>query len=155
MVLIGEIYKCIQLVFNGIQDQHFQNHYVQIVKSLLLELKFCFKMRELIKKISIRARVAFIILCIENAFQHLKFNVELQKTLNVFWLQTNNTFVDDWLYQVSKVMPDSILEDDYEDNELLTHIEYIKLRESYKFVPKFIFELMECAFECGHSGIIW
>jgi hypothetical protein len=106
-------------------------------------------MREQIKKISIRARVAFIILCIENAVENSSVIVKWQKVFNVFWLQTSIQFVDEWLYNISKVMPESILDDEYEENDTLTHNDYVHLRDLYKTVPKYIFELMELAFECG------
>lgn len=106
-------------------------------------------MRELIRKISLRARVAFIILCIENALEKESIKSRIQKTLIIFWHQTSIQFVDEWLYQVSKVMPDSILEDDYEDNEIITYQDFSELKESYKSIPKFVFELMELGFECG------
>ncbi len=106
-------------------------------------------MKKIIKNISLRARVAFIILCIENALEKLVLKDKIQKTLNVFWHQTSIEFVDEWLYEVSKVMSDSILCDDYEENDVLTHKDYLYLKESYKSIPKFVFELMECAFECG------
>lgn len=106
-------------------------------------------MKEKIEKISIRARVAFIILCLENAIKKNTAIVSWNKVLNVFWLQTSIHFVDEWLYEVSKIMPESILEDEYEENDTITLEDYTKLKELYKTAPRFLFELMELAFECG------
>jgi hypothetical protein len=106
-------------------------------------------MKELIGKISLRARVAFIILCIENALRSEDTLVKWNKVLELFWSQTSMQFVDEWLYEISKVMPESILEDDYEENETISFAEYSKIKSIYKSTPKYIFELMEFAFECG------
>jgi hypothetical protein len=106
-------------------------------------------MRELIKKISLRARLAFIILCIENALRKDNSLVKWNKILEIFWSQTSMQFVDEWLYEISKVMPESILEDEYEDNETISFNEYSEFKILYRNTQKFIFQLMEIAFECG------
>jgi len=106
-------------------------------------------MREKIERLSIRARVAFIILCLEKSVENSSKPSKWQKVLDVFWLQTNIQFVDEWLYNISKVMPESILDDAYEENDTLSYNDYVELDFLYKTVPKYIFELMELAFECG------
>lgn len=106
-------------------------------------------MKELIEKISLRARVAFIILCIENSLRKENSFIKWSKVLDVFWSQTSMQFVDEWLYEISKVMPDSILVDEYDENETISLKEYSELKILYRNSPKYIFELMEFAFECG------
>ncbi|QYS89467.1 hypothetical protein [Flavobacterium davisii] len=106
-------------------------------------------MKEIIEKISLRARVAFIILCMEKSVKNIGYNVSWDKVFKIFWLQTNIKFVDEWLYEVSKIMPESILEDEYEENITITLEDYFELKKLYKNTPKFIFDLMELAFECG------
>lgn len=106
-------------------------------------------MKELIEKISLRARVAFIVLCIENALRSENAFIKWNIVLEVFWSQTSMPFVDEWLYKISKVMPESILEDEYEENETISFNEFSELKLLYKNTPKHIFELMELAFECG------
>jgi hypothetical protein len=106
-------------------------------------------MKEKIKKISLRARVAFIILCLENALKKNNLFSKWTKILNIFWSQTEMQFVDEWLYEVSKVMTESILDDGYEENETISLDEYLEIKVLYKSTPKYIFELMEFAFECG------
>lgn len=110
-------------------------------------------MKELIEKISLRARVAFIIMCIENALRREKSFVKWNKILEIFWSQTSMQFVDEWLYEISKVMPESILEDEYEENDIINLSEYSEFKRLYKNTPKHIFELMEFAFECGTSDL--
>lgn len=106
-------------------------------------------MKEKIEKISLRARLAFIILSMENALKKNNLSSKWTKVLNIFWSQTSMQFVDEWLYEISKVMPESILEDEYEENETISLEEYSELRILYGNTPKYIFELMEIAFECG------
>lgn len=106
-------------------------------------------MKELIEKISLRARVAFIVLCIENALRNENKLVKWEKVLEIFWSQTSMQFVDEWLYEISRVMPESILEDEYEENETISVNEFSELKILYSNTPKYIFELMELAFECG------
>lgn len=106
-------------------------------------------MKEKIEKISLRARLAFIILCLENALNKNNSSSKWTKVLTIFWSQTSMPFVDDWLYEISKVMPESILEDEYEENEIISFEEYSELKILYGNTQKYIFELMEIAFECG------
>ncbi len=110
-------------------------------------------MRELIENISIRGRVAFIILCIENVLKCQNHFTKWNKVLEIFWSQTNSDFVDEWLYKISKVMPESILEDEYVENDVISFIEYSELKVLYDSSPKYLFELMECAFECGTKAL--
>ena len=106
-------------------------------------------MREKIEKISLRARVAFIILCLENALKKNNSYSKWTKVLQLFWSQTSMQFVDEWLYEISKVMPDSIVEDDYEENETISFDEYSELKILYANASEYVLELMEIAFECG------
>lgn len=106
-------------------------------------------MKELIEKMSLRARVAFIILCIENALKKDNSLAKWTKILKIFWSQTKMQFVDEWLYEVSKIMPESILEDQYKENNTISFKDYLEINEIYKHTPKHLFDLMELAFECG------
>lgn len=106
-------------------------------------------MKDQLEKISIRARVAFIVLCIENVLKNNNSYSKWNKVLEIFWLQTSIQFVDEWLYEISKVMPECILEDEYEENETISFKEYSELKVLYLNTPKYLFELMEFAFECG------
>ncbi len=106
-------------------------------------------MKEKIKQISIRARVAFGILCLENALDNLELKSNWQKVLEVLWIQTDIEYVDEWLYIVSKIMPDCILEDNYEDNKIISLQDYNTLKLLYSSSPKYILELIEFVFEIG------
>lgn len=63
------------------------------------------------RDVSIRGRVAFSILCLENAIEH--FHVELLPwdfVLEKLWEFTSSTgYLDDWSGYMSEIMPDNIL----------------------------------------------
>jgi hypothetical protein len=106
-------------------------------------------MKEEIKSISIRARVAFIILCIENAIDTFEEKKEWDIVLSILWKQSSLEYVDEWLYICSYIMPDSILKDEYEENDTISIEDYKRIKLLYTQSPKYIFDLLECVFECG------
>jgi len=100
--------------------------------------------------ISIRARFAFTVLCLENAIKMLNQKNSLwELVLANVWSLTSMKFVDEWLYKISRIMPSSILEDDYEDNDEISYSQYNELKTLYLKTPQIIFDIMEYIFECG------
>ncbi len=102
--------------------------------------------------ISLRARVAFAILCLENAIDHFDLpKNKWQIVLKKLWELTSMKYVDEWLYSVSKIMYSSILEDNYSEEwkQYLSISEYMQLRELYLTTPNLIFEILDYIFEIG------
>ena len=107
-----------------------------------------------IESLSIRARVAYGTLCLEKALNnHDDKNEAWQFVLDKFWLFTNLEYVDEWLYIISKVMPDSILDDDFNEESGITLEEHKRLKKLYKNTPQFIFDIMEGIFNCGRRHL--
>jgi hypothetical protein len=107
-----------------------------------------------IKSLSIRARVAYCILCLENALESTSQNeTDWQFILKQFWLFTNIEYVDEWLYIVSKIMPNVILNDGFQIESNLTYEQYQLLKKVYKGTPEFIFDIIECIFLCGRRHL--
>jgi hypothetical protein len=107
-----------------------------------------------IQSLSIRARVAYGILCLENVLkQNVPLKADWQMILDKFWLFTQLEYVDEWLYIVSEIMPGSILDDLYSDELSITWTEYQQLKKVYENTPSFIFEIMECIFNCGRRHL--
>jgi hypothetical protein len=103
-----------------------------------------------IKSLSIRARVAYGILCLENTLEKCALlKSDWQVILDKFWLFTQLEYVDEWLYIISPIMPDSILGDPHDEESSMTLTEYQHLKRVYDDAPLFIFEIMECIFNCG------
>jgi hypothetical protein len=100
--------------------------------------------------ISIRARVAFAILCLESAVEKIsKKNPTWEIVFTKLWAFTSIAHVDEWLYQISIVMPSSILEDTYEENKEISLADFNSLKSLYLKTESVIFEILECVFECG------
>jgi hypothetical protein len=75
--------------------------------------------------ISLRGHVAFPVLCLKNAIE--KFNQKNNSfdiVLNILWSLTSMKYVDEWLYKVSRIMPLSIFDDQYEDNNKISFSQY-------------------------------
>jgi hypothetical protein len=107
-------------------------------------------MKSKLYNISIRGRVAYSALCLENAINKLKCkNSGWNSVLDIIWSFTSIQYVDDWLYMISHVMPSSILEDDYEENEMLGFDKYQEIKSLYHITPSVIFEILEFIYECG------
>lgn len=77
--------------------------------------------------ISIRGRVAFSIQCLENALIHFEIEIgEWRLLLKHLWEYTDAEFVDEWMYLISEMLPEHLLEfDTYEAHDF----EYIKESE--------------------------
>lgn len=105
-----------------------------------------------LKKLSIRARAAYAILCLENALKQLDKDFTLwELPLKKLWQITDLQFVDDWLYTTSEILPENIKEDAYstETFETLELSEYNQLKQLYAGIDPLINDIIEKIFLIG------
>lgn len=96
--------------------------------------------------------MAYCILCLENALKATSYQPEdWQFVLEKLWLFTNIEYVDEWLYIISELMPDSIMDDPFEAyaDSCISYEQYNQIKKVYKGTPAFIYDIMECVFGCG------
>jgi hypothetical protein len=102
--------------------------------------------------ISIRARVAFAILCLENTIQHFKKeNLEWSFIYKLLWSYTIGK-VGSWHYPMAEATPRSILFDakyDEKEMEFLNEDEYNQLKIIYSNSNELINTMINKIFEIG------
>lgn len=104
----------------------------------------------MIKNISIRGRVAFLISLFENLLLYYNYNKEEWKEIiEKLWLYTKIKYLDDWMYEVSEYMPNSVLEDSIDDAEFISESEFIRLNKLYKNTNQEVLLFLQKIFECG------
>lgn len=99
--------------------------------------------------ISIRGRMAYGICLFERLLLHYKCEKQdWTGLLEKLWMYTSMQYLDDWMYEFSEWLPDSILEDSFDDFEFITKEEYEYLYKLYnkscleiRVFIKIIFEL--------------
>ncbi len=105
---------------------------------------------EFLKDISIRGRMAYLICLFEQLL--LYHNCEKEEWVNILhklWSYTNIQYLDDWLYELSEYMPNSILEDTIEGAEYITEDEFNRLHNLYDKTSRDILSFLEIIFKCG------
>lgn len=105
---------------------------------------------EVLKSISIRGRVAYLICLFEQLL--LYHNCEKEKWINILqklWSYTTVQYLDDWLYEFAEYLPNSVLEDTMEDAEYITEDEFNYLYHLYSKTSQDILLFLEIIFECG------
>lgn len=105
---------------------------------------------EVLKNISIRGRMAYLICLFENLLLYYNCNKEEWKwILEKLWSYTKVQYLDDWLYELAEYMPNSILEDTIEDAEYITEKEFKYLYKLYSNSNQEILLFLKIIFECG------
>lgn len=101
--------------------------------------------------ISIRGRMAFAIICLENAIKHFK----LDETQWIFiykmlWRYTN-TNVGKWHEQMAECTPNGVLNstDDLSDLEFLNETEFWEINKLYQKTNKIILRIIDVIFYIG------
>ncbi|MES2776855.1 MAG: hypothetical protein V4722_21945 [Bacteroidota bacterium] len=105
------------------------------------------------RNVSIRGRMAFGIICFENALKHFDYDVEdWQMILRELWSFTEIEYIDEWLYSFAEYKASSILEDlsfSEKGFEKLTRSEYGILKKLYFNSDNLIQELTDLLFWLG------
>ncbi|GAB5415973.1 MAG: hypothetical protein Crog4KO_07540 [Crocinitomicaceae bacterium] len=105
------------------------------------------------KNISLRARIAYSILCLNNVIREKEADNNLEKDwqliLDKLWEITEIEFVDEWMYSVSCRIPSSILEDPFDSNEDITEREFIALKNLYSNSDSVTLEIIELVYNLG------
>lgn len=105
---------------------------------------------EVLKYISIRGRVAYLLCLFENVLLHYNCNTEEWRwMLEKLWSYTTIKYLDDWMYELSEYMPNSVLEDTIDDAEYITESEYKDLYNLYSNSNQEILCFLQIIFECG------
>ncbi|MFZ6010368.1 MAG: hypothetical protein ACOYXT_08455 [Bacteroidota bacterium] len=110
-------------------------------------------MKSQLHTLSIRARAAFAILCLEEALKKYDHDAQWNRVLPMLWSITDIEHVDEWLYQVSRIMPSDVLEQPYEENAVISRNDHDALRPLYTKTSQSIHDILELIFECGSVGL--
>ena len=106
-----------------------------------------------ISGLSIRARVAFSALCLENSILYKKYNIEdYSIVLSVLWEYTSIQYIDDWQERFVEVIP-SVIEsaNNYEDDDfsMLNRSDFFYLKSLYNKSDQIILDIIEKTFYVG------
>ena len=106
-----------------------------------------------ISVLSIRARVAFSALCLENSILYKKYNIEdYSIVLSALWEYTSIEYIDDWQDIFVDVIP-SVIEgaNNYEDDDffMLNRRYFFYLKSLYKESDQVILYIIEKTFYVG------
>ena len=106
-----------------------------------------------ISVLSIRARVAFSALCLENSILYKKYNIEdYSIVLSALWEYTSIEYIDDWQDIFVDVIP-SVIEgaNNYEDDDffMLNRRDFFYLKSLYKESDQVILYIIEKTFYVG------
>lgn len=106
---------------------------------------------EILKCVSIRGRMAYLICSFEELLQYYKCRKEEWGwILEKLWSYTKIQYLDDWMYELAEYMPNSILEDtSLEDAEYITENRFNGLHKLYNNANKEILHFIMLIYECG------
>ncbi len=109
---------------------------------------------EMLKDISIRGRMAYLICSFERLLIHTGINIEeWEMVLDKLWAYTSVDYIDDWMYELAEYMPNCILEDTMDDVEYITEKEYDYLYGLYRKTAQDVLLFLKIIFECGTCEI--
>ncbi len=100
--------------------------------------------------------MAYLLCSFEKMLLHFNCNKnEWKWFLDILWNFTCVECIEDWVYQVAEMLPESILEDkfDEKDVEYLTILQYQKLKLMYSKVCEDILVIIRLIFELGEAEI--
>ncbi len=102
------------------------------------------------KTISIRGRMAYILCLFENLLIYYDCDKkDWDFVLKKLWEFTSIEYVDDWMYEVSEIMPNSVLNDGVDGLEFINENEFYKLKELYINISNDIKKMLMIIFELG------
>lgn len=103
-----------------------------------------------LEAISIRGRMAYVICQFERVL--IYYNYDKQdwiKVLEKLWEYTSVEYLDDWMYEFAEYLPESILEDSFDDFEFITTEEYEHLYKLYNESSTDVCCFIKLMFELG------
>ncbi|WP_345225298.1 hypothetical protein [Hymenobacter koreensis] len=110
-------------------------------------------LKERMKHVSIRGRVAFCIVCLEIAIHNLKFSSPASRHLLAkLWDYVSSCQLDIWHEEMAEYLPSSIIETERfqeEDFDDLSEYNFGQLRNWYQTLPKGVVDMIECIFVVG------
>lgn len=111
-------------------------------------------MIEIIKNISIRGRVAYLICLFERLLLYYKCDKEEWKiVLEKLWAYTDAEYLDEWIYEFAEYLPDSILEDTMDDAEYITENDFYFLNKVYSKTAQDVLLFLRIIFNCASDEI--
>lgn len=111
-------------------------------------------MTEELKNISIRGRIAYLVMSFENLLLYFECDKDEWKlVLEKLWAYTQVEYLDDWMYEIAEYLPSSIMEDTIEDAEYITENEFNTLYKLYSKTNQEIQSFLEIIYECGTHEI--
>ena len=102
--------------------------------------------------ISIRGRMAYCISCFENVLLQYGYDKEKWEfVLEQLWSFMNVEYVGDWFYQTAEILPECILEDEYNEDsyEFIDKRQFNELYKLYADTCKVIKQIIRLIFELG------
>jgi hypothetical protein len=109
------------------------------------------------QEISMRGRVAYSLMCLEEAIQkRAKDPVKWVWPLRQLWSYTSTTDLEEWMVITSEILPSVVIgEEDYGNNQFkhLTPDQFVALRELYNENETFLGGIVELVFDIGTSEL--
>ena len=117
---------------------------------MLVTMQMGGKYMQEFQKISIRGRMAYILCLFERLLVYYKCTKEEWNwILEKLWEFTNIEYVDDWMYEIAEILPNSVMNDEPDELEFLTEEEFYRLKKIYVNNSEYINKMMEIVFELG------
>jgi len=108
------------------------------------------------KKVSIRGRLAFAALCLENILikETLFENFAIKSLVNQIWRFTTTSKLDVWHEKIEKILPEYILGIEYEKmSKFVDKPVYDELNRIYSSSPKYLLDIVEYTAWIGISNL--
>ncbi len=112
-------------------------------------------MKDRLKEVSIRGRVAYGITCLEIYFAHLGLLNQpvVFKFLDTIWQFTSSNSLDEWEEAVMDYSPRFVEKADVSEVTLLTAEEFEQIRQLYDTLPSTLLEMIEEVIEIGRGNL--
>ncbi|TWP27059.1 hypothetical protein ETU08_07650 [Apibacter muscae] len=112
-------------------------------------------MKNSIKKISIRGRMYFCLVCLQNAFKQNNINNgESNLIINIIkeFLESNN--LSDWEELANNIQPINILDEKFNINDFsFEHKLVLKLKIFYEHIPAYLTEMIDYTLDVGLNNL--
>jgi hypothetical protein len=112
--------------------------------------------KSMLKMLSIRARMAYCILCLENTLNAADIDVgELKVLLEELWKFTSSDRLDEWEERIRELTPYVLLDDKFDiDQYVYFDRECIYLyRSLYQQLPQYIIDIIDYSISVGVDNI--
>jgi len=107
------------------------------------------------KRISIRGRVAYCIMCLENAFE--KEKIESQESFSLLeklWAFTNSHTLDEWDEMINDVTPCCILDENFDVNDFVEDANIVyRFKDFYEKLPEYLNDIIDLTIGVGVGSL--